>query len=235
MQRAVKELTKNHLDVKLNNDYYISGYSQGGWATMQLQKAMEQNYSNEFNLKASACGAGPYDLNYINKYVLELDNYPMPYFLAYILNSYYNLGGITTPVNEIFNAPFDSKISTLFDGTKSGAEINNELSTKISLLFTNNYIKNFETDTKFSSVREMLTKNSISAWKTKIPTMLLHGTNDTFIPSMGSNRMHQGFISKGVDVNTIKLVPLLGKTHSTGIVPSGIASIAWFLDLRDGE
>ncbi len=235
MQYAVKELMKNYLEIELNNDYYIAGYSQGGWSTMQLQKEMEQNYAKDFNLKASACGAGPYDLNYINQYVLELDNYPMPYFLAYIFNSYYNLDGITTPVNEIFNSPFDEKILTLYDGTKSGEEINNELSTKISLLFTNDYIKNYDTDTKFASVKEMLTKNSIPPWKTKIPTMLLHGTEDTFVPTMGTNRMYQGFLNQGVGINTIQLVQLSGKNHSTGILPSGIASIAWFLNLRDEE
>ena len=235
MQYAVKELMKNYLEVELNNDYYIAGYSQGGWSTMQLQKEMEQNYSKDFNLKASACGAGPYDLNYINSYVLGLDNYPMPYFLAYIFNSYYNLDGITTPINEVFNSPFDEKILTLYDGTKSGEEINNELTTKISLLFTDDFIKNYDTDAKFSSVKEMLTKNSIPAWKTKIPTMLLHGTDDTFVPTMGSNRMYQGFLNQGVGVKTVQLVPLAGKNHSTGILPSGIASIAWFLSLRDGE
>jgi pimeloyl-ACP methyl ester carboxylesterase len=202
---------------------------------MQLQKEMEQNYANEFNLKASACGAGPYDLNYINSYVLGLDNYPMPYFLAYIFNSYYNLGGITTPIDKVFNSPFDEKILTLYDGTKSGEEINNELSTKISLLFTNDYIHNYDTDDKFASVKEMLTKNSIPAWKTKIPTMLIHGTDDTFVPTMGSNRMYQGFLNQGVGVNTVQLISLPGANHSTGILPSGIASIAWFLSLRDGE
>ncbi len=235
MQLAVKEMMSHYLDIELNNDYYIAGYSQGGWSTMQLQKEMEQNYSKEFNLKASACGAGPYDLNYINDYVLKLDNYPMPYFLGYIFNSYYNLNGITTPIDEVFKAPFDSKILTLYDGTKSGTEINNELTTKISLLFTDDYINNYATEEKYSSIKEMLSKNSIPAWKTKIPTMLLHGTNDDFVPTMGTNRMYQGFLSQGVGENTIQMVPLNGKTHSTGIIPSGVASIAWFLELRDGE
>src|SRR5665811_2636213 len=96
-------------------DRYIAGYSQGGWATMQLQKAIEENYSNQFNLKASACGAGPYYLNYINEYILQQTEYPMPYFIGYMFNTYINLG-ITTPASEIFKTPFDTRITTLYDG-----------------------------------------------------------------------------------------------------------------------
>ncbi|MCF6358350.1 MAG: prolyl oligopeptidase family serine peptidase, partial [Draconibacterium sp.] len=90
MQRAVKEMVANYLrdeiGLELNNDYYITGYSQGGWSTMQLQKAIEEKYSDVFNLRASVCSAGPYDLNYINEYVLAQEEYPMPYFLGYIFN-----------------------------------------------------------------------------------------------------------------------------------------------------
>lgn len=99
MQLAVKEMVNNHLEIDMTDDLYIAGYSQGGWATMQLQKAIEENYSNQFNLKASACGAGPYDLKYINEYILQQTEYPMPYFVGYMFNTYINLG-ITTPVDN---------------------------------------------------------------------------------------------------------------------------------------
>ncbi len=238
MQHAVKELINNLKDeigVEMSNDYYITGYSQGGWATMALQKEMEENYSEVYNLKASACGAGPYDLNYINEYVLGLEEYPMPYFLGYIFNSYYNLGGIPTPISEVFNSPYDERILTLYDGTKAGEEINNNLVDKISLLFTEDYINYYNVAEKYSSINNMLSQNSISAWKTVTPTMLLHGTDDTFVPPTGTNRIFQDFLSKGVGVDKISLVPLQGKTHTTGIIPSGIASIGWFLQIRDAE
>ena len=46
----------------LNDDYYLLGYSQGGWATLALHKALELDYSSDFNLKGSTCGAGPYNI-----------------------------------------------------------------------------------------------------------------------------------------------------------------------------
>jgi dienelactone hydrolase len=233
MMRAVKELAKNYLEIDMNDDLYISGYSQGGWATMQLQKNIEENYMDEFNLKASACGAGPYDLNYINKYVLQQTNYPMPYFLGYMFNSYFNLGDITTAPADMFKAPYDERILTLYDGTKSGEEINAQLTTKVADLFTDDYIENFYTDSKFSSVVKSLTDNSIEAWKTTIPMLISHGTNDDFVPPLGSNKIFQDFLSKGVAADKIFLLPLTGATHTTGIIPSGIASVKWFIELKN--
>ncbi|HEY5510241.1 MAG TPA: lipase family protein [Prolixibacteraceae bacterium] len=53
MFRAVKEMSaKTDLAFKLSSDLYIMGYSQGGLATLQLQKSIETSYSGEFNLKA---------------------------------------------------------------------------------------------------------------------------------------------------------------------------------------
>lgn len=239
MQRAVKELINNDLGdqtgITLNNDYYITGYSQGGWATLALQKEIEENYSESFNLKASACGAGPYDLQYINDYVLAEEKYPMPYFLGYIFNSYYNLEGITTPINEVFQSPYDERIPVLYDGTKAGEEINDNLNTNIPMLFTEDYISNYNTDVKYASIKNMLIQNSITAWKTTTPTMLLHGTDDTFVPVTGTSRMFQEFLNQGVGVDKISLVPLQGKTHTTGIIPAGIASLSWFLAIKDSE
>lgn len=239
MQRAVKELINNNLNeeigVEMSNDYYITGYSQGGWATMAIQKEIEENYADVFNLKASACGAGPYNLKYINEYVLGLETYPMPYFLGYIFNSYYNLEEMATPISEVFNSPYDERILTLYDGTKAGEEINNNLVNQISLLCTEDYIKYYNIAEKYSSMQSMFAENSVSAWKTVTPTLLMHGTEDTFVPPTGTNRIFQDFLSKGVGVNEITLVPLQGKTHTTGIIPAGIASIAWFLQIRDAE
>jgi len=58
---AVKELALSELQgINLINEYYLLGYSQGGWATLALHKALENEYSEDFDLIGSACGAGPY-------------------------------------------------------------------------------------------------------------------------------------------------------------------------------
>ena len=64
MLYAAKELVASELPgITMKNEYYLLGYSQGGWATLALHKALELDYSNDFNLKGSACGAGPYNIS----------------------------------------------------------------------------------------------------------------------------------------------------------------------------
>ena len=232
MIRASKELVKNHFDTPLNDELYIAGYSQGGWATMQLEKEIETYHMDEFDLKASACGAGPYDLNYINEYVTGLQTYPMPYFIGYMFNSFVNLG-LSTPVSDVFQEPYASSITTLFDGTMSGEEINAELTTSMPDLFTADYIANYGADGDYAPVDSILLANSIAPWTTEIPTLIIHGMEDTFVPKEVSTDMYQGFLAKGVAIDQVIWMGLSGVGHTDGIIPAGVASVKWFLEMQE--
>lgn len=235
MIRATKELVNHHLDTPVTDDLYIAGYSQGGWATMQLEKEIEEKYMDEFNLKASACGAGPYNLNYINEYVTGRQTYPMPYFLGYMFNSYINLG-LSTPIDDVFQEPYASKILTLFDGTKSGEDINTELTTSIPDLFTADYIANYGPDGAYASVDSMLQANSISAWPTEIPTLIIHGMEDTFVPKEVSTNIYQNLLQEiqnnGISMDRVSWIGIPGVDHADGIIPAGVASVKWFLNMQ---
>jgi esterase/lipase len=231
MLRAVEELAEIR-SVQLKNELYITGYSQGGWATLQVQKAIETNHSNEFRLKASAPGAGPYNLTYINDYIRELPDYPMPYFLGYICHSYSNLEDMTTPVQEIFKEPYASKIPNLYDGSKSGEAINSELTTVMADLLTQKYISDFNTDATFASLKSALENNSISAWQTSIPTKIIHGTADNFVPYEVSRDLYDDFAGNGSG-NKVELIPLNELDHTEGIIPAGIISILWFIEIKN--
>lgn len=232
MMRATREMVNHYLDVKLNDDLYLAGYSQGGWATMHLQKEIEEKYLMEFNLKASACGAGPYDLKTVNEYITGLSTYPMPYFFGYMFNSYVKLGDVSTPAADVFKAPYAAKITTLYDGTKSGEQINAELATKVADLFTTGYLSGYDTDTKYATIMTTLEKNSVTAWKTRIPTLIIHGMADDFVPTKTSTDIYQDFLAAGVDLDEVEWIGLPGIGHTTGIIPSGAIMMNWFLELR---
>lgn len=233
MMRATKELVAKIDGVDLNSDLYITGYSQGGWSTMQLQKAIETTYSGEFNLKASACGAGPYNLIAINDYVLAENTYPMPYFLGYIMNSFSNLG-MTTPIDSVFNQPYADRIPGLYDGSMDGTQINAQLTNVTADLFTPNYIENWNKGGIYESLYSMMESNSISGYNTHVPTLLLHGTEDIFVPPFTSQSLYNEFISAGVSTELVHFMELEGLDHPGAIVPAELQAIIWFLQLRDG-
>lgn len=231
MLRAIEEMVVENNDINSTKDLYISGYSQGGWATMCLQKAIESQFSSEFDLKASACGAGPYNLTTINEYIIDQTVYPMPYFLGYIFNSYLELG-MTTNIEDVMQQPYAGLISTLYDGSKDGDQINEQLTTSIPDLLTENYINNWNTDNKFEDLNNRMGGNSVEAWATTTPTLLLHGTADDFVPPTVTSNLYGNFILSGVSTNLVTMLPLAGANHTSGIVPSGIASLIWFLQLK---
>lgn len=233
MLRAVNQFgTEDDVLAKPTKDLFIFGYSQGGWATMQLQKSIEKDYSTEFNLIASSCAAGPYSIEYMNKFITEKEDYPMPYFLTYLLNSYTAIGLITNPLSDFIQAPYAAKIPGLFDGKHSGGEINAELTTQMSTLLTPEYRTGFATDTKFAGVRSAFVANSIEPWLISTPTRLYHGANDEFIPPALSQKMLLDFKAKGVSDTKIESIVIPGVDHSLGVIPVGFQTILWFLTLK---
>jgi pimeloyl-ACP methyl ester carboxylesterase len=232
MLRAVREFTSEETSkVKPTKDLFIFGYSLGGWATMQLQKEIETRYADEFNLKASACAAGPYSLEYMNQYITGLTYYQNPYFLAYLLNAYTAIGIVDNPLSDFVNAPYASLIPGLYDGKHSGGSINASLTTRVDSLLTSDYRTRCISDPKFASFNKALKENSVkvSDWKISTPMRLFHGSNDSVVPVSMSEKIMQDLLAAGNSEEKVKLVIMSNVGHSDGIMPVGVSTIQWFL------
>jgi len=223
----------NELAQQLNGDLFLAGYSQGGWSTMQLLKALDQNPLDGFKLKAASCGAGPYKLDRISELVLAQEAYPMPYYFAYILHAYKLHGLITNSLADLFNEPYASSIPNLFDFQTSGGQINATLTENVVSLFSDDYLLGFSDNPNFSSVKAALKMNSISAWDLHTPTKLFHGEEDVYIPVTVSEELLADFRAKGVGESQIGLTVIPGANHSTGVLPFALQTIGWFSDLRN--
>ena len=231
---AIKEFVRDNDNVSFNDEIYISGYSQGGWTAIQMQKAIENDDKLEFKIKASACGAGPYNLTTVTDHIVNQEEYSQPYFLGYLLNSFTNLG-MTTNITDILQEPYASRLASLYNGSNSGGEINEQLTTNTTQLFTPEFISSWKTDDKYASFREMLAANSVTAYNTSIPTKLMHGTEDTYVPQQVTNEIYNTFMELGVSSTLVKNVELTDHNHKTGIIPSGLTSVLWFIEMKDSD
>lgn len=220
-------------DIKIEDEYYLMGYSQGGWATLALLNELETEYAAEFDVRGAVCGAGPYDLSYFNSYVLGLSTYPMPVFLGYIANAYTEYDLFTTSLDEMFSATYAGLIPGLYNGTKTSDEINSQLTQNISLLFTPEYLSGFASSPDYLTVREALAENSVEPWDCNIPLLFLHGTADVYVPPVLSENIYDGMIDAGTSNLTCTYQTLHDLDHSEGIVPAGLAGLAFFKALRD--
>lgn len=233
--RAVQEMMTDYPTTLVSKDVFLMGYSQGGWATMALKKELETNLMAEFTLKATSCGAGPYDLDFICRKILGKTTYPQPYYLAYMMNSYIKSGEISLTYPDIFNAPYSNSnyISDLYNGKNDGDYINSKLSTSVSTLFTADIISNLGTGSKYQSLRTAFTNNSIPAWKTTTPTFMLHGLGDTFVTPEVSNNMYLDFLAKGTSPDMVTYVPVPVLDHRDAVIPWGLLSLKWILTKKD--
>lgn len=235
MLRAVNEYTEGeNTAAKPTRDLFIFGYSQGGWATMLLQKEIETKHAAEFNLVASACAAGPYSLEYMNEYILGQAEYPTPYFLASLINAYTTMGLVANPLTDFIPEPYASLIPGLFDGKHSASSINAVLTTRLSDLLTPDYKNNCLTSAKFASFKGALSANSVKVtnWQVATPTRLFHGEEDRIIPLSLSRKTMQDLKDAGTPDSKVQLITLPGVGHTDGVMPVGVQTILWFSEMN---
>ncbi|MFA5819381.1 MAG: lipase family protein [Bacteroidales bacterium] len=236
MLYAVKELTNSELPgITLKNEYSLLGYSQGGWATLALHKALELGYKDEFNLKGSACGAGPYDLFLLLQGMVNVTTYPMPVYLGYILNAYKAYDQFTNPVSDIFNEPYASRLSSLYTGLLTSDQINSQLTSSIPGLITPDFLSGFTTSPKYASVRDALNNNSVSAWHSYKPLLLIHGGKDTQVNPVSTENMYTQMIQAGTSPDLCKKVIVPGVDHGDGVVPCMVQGILFLMNLNDSN
>jgi pimeloyl-ACP methyl ester carboxylesterase len=229
---AVREIAGTELQgILLKNKYYLIGYSQGGWATLALHKAMELDYANDFNLIGSVCGAGPYNIYSLFQNMTSVTSFPMPVYLGYILNAYSSYKEFTNPVTDIFNEPYASRINALYNGTLSVEQINSQLTTSISGLVRADFLSGLASDPKYSSVRNALNRNSITGWNTKKYVYLLHGGGDTQVNPLATENMYNAMINAGTSASTCKKEIIPGLDHNDGVVPCMTKGLLFLLNL----
>jgi hypothetical protein len=232
MLYAVKEIAKSDLPgISLKNQYFLIGYSQGGWATMELHKALETVYSADFNLGGSVCGAGPYDIRFLFESMINATTYPMPVYLGYIAHAYSSYNQFTNPVSDILNEPYASRLNSLYSGLLTSDQINAQLTTSIPSLITAEFLTGFASSTKYSSVRDALANNSIAPWHTLKPLYMLHGGSDTQVNPAVTTHFYDAMISAGTSTSVITKEILPGLDHGDGVAPAMIKGLQFILGL----
>jgi pimeloyl-ACP methyl ester carboxylesterase len=217
---TVKEIAASEFSgITLKNDYYLLGYSQGGWATLALHKALELDYSNDFNLIGSSCGAGPYNISDLLEGIVTQPTYPVPAYLAYIVSAYSSYNQFTNPVSDIFNEPYASRLSTLFNGINTSGQIDSQLTTSIPGLITPEFLTGFLTDLKYSSIRDALDKNSIAPWRSNKSLLFTHGGSDTEVNPSATENMYSSMIQAGTSTDICKKIIIPGADHGSGLIP----------------
>ncbi len=234
---ATREMISNNLiNADWDEDLYLMGYSQGGWATLCTHKHISDNPDLGLEVSASSCGAGPYDLSVVQDFMFEGITYPQPVYMTYTGISYQSLGLFSNPLTDYFNEPFASELSTYFNGNYTNDEINDMLNDTVSVLVAEPFLTGINTNPDYADFRKALSDNSIHGWDVKEPIRLYHGTFDYYVPYSTSEQVYTEFSDAGA-VNNVMYFPLQGMDHTSAAIPMVINSLLWFdiLEFKSGD
>ena len=118
--RAVRTLAASE-GIPLDSRLFLTGYSQGGHATLAALREIEARHAGEFTVTACAAAAGAYDLSGVTTAdFLSGRPRPNPAYLVYLLAAMREVYGIPNYLDE----PYATTVSPLLDGTRDAAAIN---------------------------------------------------------------------------------------------------------------
>jgi hypothetical protein len=199
MLYAIDELNKV-LGVKHDGKLFLTGYSQGGHASMAAHKYLQELNDPRFKVTASSPMSGAYDMTGMQaQYMFQ--EYPRPFYLPYLLLSYqiaYNILDTEDPY-EIFRAPFDTLFPQFFEDNdrRTLDELNKYLPAIPKDVVKESYINAYLNDPDFA-FKKRLQENNLTDWKPEAPVQLCYCKGDKEVHYQNSEVAYQKMTDLGV-------------------------------------
>lgn len=173
---AARELNDS-LKVKTSGQLFLTGYSQGGHASLATDRLIQQKYSDKLHVTASSPMSGAYDMTGAQGEVM-FHPYSRPHYLPYLLKSYnevYHL--VPGDISSIYKHPYDSLVPLLFDGKHSINAIDKALPAVPMYMIKDDFVKSFTTDPN-NALHLALKENSLCNWVPETPVQLCYCDSD---------------------------------------------------------
>jgi hypothetical protein len=217
----------------LTNRVFLTGYSQGGHATLALLREIEWFHSDEFTVAACAPMAGAYNLaGVMVADFLSGRPQPNPYYFAFLLAAYQDVYRLAPTLGDLLAAPYHTNLPPLLRGNSSGGQINAAMPTNgipVQVLKPE-YLTAFQANPRHP-LRQALQENDLLNWTPRTPLRLYHCQADQDVPFANSTAALASFQARGVtQVELINTLP--GGDHGDCVQPSLILAKGWFDSLR---
>ena len=217
----------------LNGKVMLTGYSQGGHASMAAHREIEKNLSGEIKVVAGAHLAGPYNLSGSMKFPDAIAGYQ--FFVPYLVTAWQKIyGNLYNNVNDAFKAPYAAGIESLLPSPTlnyttlvtsgklpgiNGETPNQARDALFQTAFSSDILTNPNNPTFLAAK-----KNDLLDWSPKSQTMLCSGSGDPTVPqAMHQTVMKAAFDAKGLtNVTSVDVHPMIVQTYG----PITMANIA---------
>ena len=236
MMRALRNYAHAN-DIYLNDQVFISGYSQGGHSAMALHRHLEQNLSNEFKVTAAAPMSGPYSIREVMyDLIVSEEVYTRPAYLINTFISYQRVyGNIYTDIAAAFKVPYRQLVEDFSNNLISLGELDIALSDSLTAIegaiipvkvLNDSYIDAIISNPDHPMLLAM-EDNNVYDWAPQAPTRLYYCEADEEVPFENSILAETTMKDNGaIDVQAINLNPFL--THFICALPAAVTSVNFF-------
>ena len=212
-----------------NGQLFLTGYSQGGHATLAAQKELELRHTAEFPITASAPSAGAYDLSGTTTTdFLSSRVPPNPYYFPYLLAAYVEVYGLSASLAEWLRPPYDTTLPPLFNGQNDGSKINALLPTHPLDILKPEILEAFIQDPNHPLRRAARENDLHTGWIPKTKTRLYHCQGDLDVPPANSKVAFDTFKAAGSTV--VELVDPWPTANHGGCVPYALLFTKFWFD-----
>ncbi len=215
----------------LGDRLFLTGYSQGGHATMALLRELETWHSNEFTVTACAPMAGAYDLSGVTTTnFLSGSAQPNPYYFLYLLAAYQDAYHFAPSLAAVLTTPYDATLPPLMDGNHTSDQINAAMPATPTQILKPEFLAAFRANPRHP-LRLALEENDLYRWVPRAAMRMYHCAADQDVIIANSQVALASFQALGAtQVMLIDPVPADG--HSACAQPSLLLVKAWFDSLR---
>ena len=230
--RAARTFVGGRSDVRWNQQLFLTGYSQGGHATLAAMKEIETRHASEFTVTACAPGAGPYDLSgtgYAD--MISQRQPPNPYYYAYVMMMMSDVYEAVPDAAALLAAPYATTVPPLFDGTHDSGLINAAMPKRPADMLLPGVLADF-TAMPDHPLRVALRDNDLhTGWVPQAPLRMYHCQGDLDVLPANTDVAVQTFKAAGAkSVERVDPLPILD--HSSCAAFSLLSVKTWFEGLK---
>lgn len=182
----------------LDRRVLISGFSQGGPATMLFGRALQQGVDPYFRPGALAPIAGPFDLSGFEAAAADDRVERSSLYLAYFATAWNRMYGLYGAPNQAFRAPYDKAVETLFDGDHEASQLAAALPKTSKQLFTEDFLQKVRYPTG-NLRRELKVMDTTCDWRPDVPVHLFHAKGDKDVSFTNAVHCQRQLIANGAD------------------------------------
>src|SRR5690606_21394525 len=172
------------------NYLFISGYSQGGHASMALHKEVQDFWSFVYPVTAATHMSGPYSISGVMKdLILSDESYGNPAYIAYIVLGYEVIYDLFDTVGDIFKDPYAGDIDSFYQGQITLGALNSRLLQELALggntvikRMLHDSIVNILENVPDDPINLALLDNDTYNWAPEAPTRLYYCGADEQVP-----------------------------------------------------